>query len=69
MLIGVAVALLLTWLLLIAALAIGSRKDKRHQLAAAYQRFSSSDALPGRNRRIGLKLLVLAVLVILNMAW
>ena len=68
-LIGIAVALLLTWLLLIAALAIGSRKDKTRQLAAAYQRFSSSDALPGRNRRMGLKLLVLAVLVILNVAW
>jgi hypothetical protein len=69
-LIGVAVALLLTWLLLIAALAIGSRKDKTRQLAAAYQRFSPSDALPGRNRRMmGLKLLVLAVLVILNVAW
>ena len=69
MLIGIAVALLLTWLLLIAALAIGSRKDKTRQLAAAYQRFSSSDALPGRNRRMGLKLLVLAVFVILNVAW
>lgn len=69
MLIGIAVALLVTWLLLIAALAIGSRKDKTRQLAAAYQRFSSSDALPGRNRRMGLKLLVLAVLVILNVAW
>ena len=69
MLIGIAVALLVTWLLLIAALAIGSRKDKTRQLAAAYQRFSSSDAVPGRNRRMGLKLLVLAVLVILNVAW
>jgi hypothetical protein len=68
-LIGIAVALLLTWLLLIAALAIGSRKDKTRQLAAAYQRFSSSDALPGRNRRMRLKLLVLAVFVILNVAW
>jgi hypothetical protein len=68
-LIGIAVALLLTWLLLLAALAIGRRKDKTRQLAAAYQRFSSSDSLPGRNRRLRLTLLVLAVLVILNAVW
>jgi hypothetical protein len=68
-LIGIAVALLLTWLLLIAVLAIGRRKDKTRQLAAAYERFSSSDVLPGRHRRMRLKLLVLGVLVILNVAW
>jgi hypothetical protein len=65
-LIGIAVALLLTWLLLIAALAI--RRPKTLQLEAAYRRFSPS-ALPGRNRRLRLTLLVLAVLVILNVVW
>jgi len=65
-LIGIAVALLLTWLLLIAALAI--RRPKTLQLAAAYRRFSPS-ALPGHNRRLRLTLLVLAVLVILNVVW
>jgi hypothetical protein len=60
-LIGIAVALLLTLLVLIAVLVIRRPKGK---LAAAYRRFSSSDALPGRNLR--LKLLVLSVLVILN---
>ena len=69
MLIGIAVALLLTWLLLIAALAIGRPKGKTLQLAAAYRQFSSTGALPGRNRRLRLKLLVLAVLVILNVVW
>jgi hypothetical protein len=65
--IGIAVALLLTWLILIAALAI--RRPKMLQLEAAYRRFSPSDALPGRNRRLRLKQLVLAVLVILNVVW
>jgi len=65
-LIGIAVALLLTWLLLIAALAI--RRPKTLQLEAAYRRFSPS-ALPGHNRRLRLTLLVLAVLVILNVVW
>jgi hypothetical protein len=65
-LIGIAVALLLTWLLLIAAL--GIRRPKTLQLEAAYRRFSPS-ALPGRNRRLRLTLLVLAVLVILNVVW
>ena len=41
-LIGIAVALLLTWLLLIAALAI--RRPKMFELAAAYRRFSPSAA-------------------------
>jgi hypothetical protein len=68
-LIGIAVALLLTWLLLITVLAIRRPKGKTLQLEAAYQRFSSSDALPGRDRRLRLKLLVLAVLVILNVVW
>jgi hypothetical protein len=67
MLIGIAAALLVTWLLLIAALAI--RRPKTHQLEAAYRRFSPSDALPGRNRKSGLTLLVLTVLVILNAVW
>ena len=62
-LIGIAVALLLALLFLIAALVIRRPKGK---LAAAYRRFSSSDALSGHNRRLRLKLLVLAVLVILN---
>jgi hypothetical protein len=62
-LIGIAVALLLTLLLLIAALLIRRPTGK---LAAAYRRFSSSDGLPRRSRRLRLKLLVLAVLVILN---
>lgn len=67
MLIGIAVALLLTWLLLIAALVI--RRPKTLQLEAAYRQFSSSGVLPGRNRRMRLTLLVLAVLVILNVVW
>jgi hypothetical protein len=66
-LIGIAVALLLTWPLLIAALAI--RRPKMLQLAAAYRRFSPSGALRGRNRRLRLTLLVLAVLVMLNVVW
>ena len=65
--IGIAVALRLTWLLLIAALAI--RRPKMLQLEAAYRRFSPSGALPGRNRRLRLTQLVLAVLVILNVVW
>jgi hypothetical protein len=39
------------------------------QLEAAYRRFSPSDALPDRNRRLQLTLLILVVLVILNMVW
>jgi hypothetical protein len=66
-LIGIAVALLMTWLLLIAALVI--RRPKTLQLEAAYRRFSPSRDLPGRNRRLRATLLVLAVLVILNVVW
>ena len=66
--IGIAVALLFTWLL-IAALVIRRSKGKTLQLAAAYQRFSSSDALPDRNQKLRLKLLVLAVLVILDVVF
>jgi hypothetical protein len=68
-LIGIAVALLLTWLLLIAGLVRGRRKGKMLQLAAAYSRFSSSGALPDPNRRLRLKLVVLASLVVLNVVW
>jgi hypothetical protein len=68
-LIGVAVALLLTWLILIAALAIRRPKSKVVQLEAAYRQFSSSGVLPSRNRRRRLTLLVLAVLVVLNVVW
>jgi hypothetical protein len=65
MLIGiVAAALLLTGLLLKAALGKGHPKGKMCQLAAAYRRFSPG--VPGRDRRLRLKLLVLLVLVILN---
>ena len=68
-LIAIAVALLATWLLLIAALAIGHRKSKILQLSAAYSRFSASDAHPDPNRSLRPKLLVLAMLVILNLVW
>jgi hypothetical protein len=68
-LIGIAAALLLTWLLLIAALTIRRPTGKKLQLEAAYRRFSPSSDLPGRNRRLQLTLLVLAVVVILNVAW
>jgi hypothetical protein len=64
---GIALALLLIWLLLIAALAI--RRPKMVQLDAAYRRFSPSGDQPGRNRRLQLTLLILAVLVILNVVW
>jgi hypothetical protein len=64
--IAIAVALLLILLLLIAALVI--RRPKA-QLAAAYQRFSSGDALPVRNRTLRRRLLVLSALVILNAIW
>jgi hypothetical protein len=68
-LIGIAVALLLTWLLLIAALAMGRRRGKLLQLSAAYRRFSPSGTQPDRNRKLRLKLAVLAVLVVLNVVW
>lgn len=67
MLIGVAAALLVTWLLLMAALAV--RRPKTHQLEAAYRRFSPSDALPSSNPKPRLALLVLTLLVILNALW
>jgi cytoskeletal protein RodZ len=52
-----------------AELVRGRSKRKRLQLAAAYRQFSSSDVLPSANPRLRLKLLVLAVLVTLNVAW
>jgi len=67
-LIGIAVALLLTWLILI-TLAIRRPTSKVVQLEAAYRQFSSSGVQPSRNRRLPLILLVLAVLVILNVVW
>ncbi len=67
MLIGIAVALLLTWLLLIAVLVI--RRPKTAQLEAAYRRFSPSDALPPREPRPRLGLLVLGLFVILTAVW
>jgi hypothetical protein len=66
-LLGIAVALFSTWLLLIAALAIPMPMRKRFQLEAAYRRFSSSSALPVRDERLRLQLLVVAVLVILSL--
>jgi hypothetical protein len=66
-LIGIPVALLVTCLLLIAALAI--RRPKMVQLDAAYSRFSPSGARPRRNRRLRLTLLVLVMLIILNVVW
>ena len=68
-LIGIAVALLLTWLLLFAALVRGRHKDKMLQLSAAYRRFSPGGAQPDRNRRLRLKLGVLAMLIVLNVVW
>ena len=68
-LIGIAAALLLIWLLLIAVLAGGRPKGKGSQLAAAYRRFSSSGGALPSNRRLRPTLLVLAVLVILNVVW
>jgi hypothetical protein len=74
-LIGIAVTLLFTWLLLIDAVARGRPRGKMLQLAAAYRRFSPSaqqseaSALPARNRRRRVTLLALAVLVILNVVW
>ena len=66
---GIAVALLLTWLLLIAALAIGRRNGKIAQLSAAYRRFSPGGSQPDPNRKLRLKLVVLGVLVVLNVVW
>jgi hypothetical protein len=66
---GIAVALLLTWLLLIAALATGRPRGKMLQLSAAYRRFSPSGTQPDPNRRLRPKMVVLAVLVVLNVVW
>ena len=52
MLIGIAIALLMTWLLLIAAVAIRRPRGKKLRLQAAYRRFSSSAALRRRNQRL-----------------
>jgi hypothetical protein len=66
-LIGIAVALLLTWLLLIAVLVI--RRPKTLQLEAAYRRFSPSNGLPRREPRQRLALLVLGMFAVLNAVW
>lgn len=74
MLIAIAGALLLTWLALIAIaslvlIAVSARERHRAkpaQMDAAYRRYSSGAALPGRNRARPLKLF-LPVLVILNL--
>ena len=68
-LIGIAVALLLIWLLLIAALALGRPRGKMLQLSAAYHRFSPSGTQPDPNRSLRPKMVVLAVLVVLNVVW
>jgi hypothetical protein len=69
-LIGMSVAVLLALLLAIAALAMRRPEGRMRQLDAAYRRFSSSAPGPvGGNRRQRLKTLVLAVLVLLNVAW
>ena len=71
-LIVIAVTLLFTWLILIDAVTRGRPRGKMLQLAAAYRRFSPSapqseaSAMPGRDRRRRLTLLVLAILVMLN---
>jgi hypothetical protein len=67
-LIGIAVALLLTWLLLIAALVI--RRPKTLQLEAAYRRFSPTNAMPPRREPLPrLRLLILGLFVILTAVW
>jgi hypothetical protein len=66
-LIGIAVTLLLTWLLLIAVLVI--RRPKTLQLEAAYRRFSPSNALPRSEPRPRLTLLVLGLFVLLTAVW
>jgi hypothetical protein len=68
-LIGIIVAVVLALLLAIAALALRRPEDKTPQLEAAYRRFSSSPPAPGRNRRQGLRWLVLGVLVVCNVVW
>ena len=66
MLIGIAVAMLLTWLLLITALVI--RRPKTAQLEAAYRRFSPTNDLPRRGPP-RLTLLVLGLFAVLNAVW
>jgi hypothetical protein len=66
---GIAVVLLLIWLLLITALVIGRSRDKMLQLSAAYRRFSPTGRQPDPNPGLRLKLVVLAVLVVLNVVW
>ena len=64
---GIAAALLVAWLLVMAALAIRRRRGKTAQLAAAYRRFSPSGAAStGTNSRLRTELLVLAALVLVN---
>ena len=75
LLISFAVTLIFACLLLIDAVARGRPSGKMLQLAAAYRRYvpsapqSEASALPGRNRRRRLTLLVLAVLVVLSVVW
>jgi hypothetical protein len=73
-LIGIAVALLLTCLVLIAAFEIGRPKGKTLQLEAAYRRFSTSGTLPRRNRSLQQRLFLLLgycclALAILSVVW
>jgi hypothetical protein len=68
-LIGMIVAVFLALLLAIAAFAMRRPKDKTLELEAAYRRFSPTAVVPGRNRGLWLKRLVLAVLIILNVVW
>jgi len=62
---GVAIGLLLIWLLLIEALAIP--KSKVLQLEAAYRRFSSHGAVRRWEEKLRLQLLLVAVLIILGL--
>jgi hypothetical protein len=62
---GVAIGLLLIWLLLIEALAIP--KSKVLQLEAAYRRFSSRGAVRRWEEKLRLQLLLVAVLIILSL--
>jgi hypothetical protein len=68
-LIGMIVTVVLALLLVVAALALRRPEGRMVQLEAAYRRFSSSAPSPDRTRRQRSKMLVLAVLVILNMVW
>ena len=73
-LMGIAGALLLTCLLLIAVVAVRRPTRKMVQLMAAYRRFSPGGALPGRNRTLEQKLVVVVgycclVFAVLNVVW